>query len=61
MDTASTPNQIPQTTRVATFKVSLTDYEGLETVARREERSVSAVIRLAIRDYLEANGLKEAA
>lgn len=39
---------------IATFKLPADEYERLEQVARDEERSVSAVLRLALRDYLES-------
>jgi predicted transcriptional regulator len=39
--------------RVATFKLPDSDYRLLEQLAERTDRSVSAVIRLAIRAYLE--------
>lgn len=48
-----TPSEKTQS-RIATFKVPVDEYERLEQVARDEERSVSAVLRLALRDYLES-------
>lgn len=44
----------PPKHRIATFKLPVDEYRRLEQVARDEERSVSAVIRLALRGYLEA-------
>jgi predicted transcriptional regulator len=55
-----TPNQTPGT-RIATFKIGLDDYEQVEAVAERDDRSVSAVLRLAVRDYLDARLGKEKA
>jgi predicted transcriptional regulator len=52
MDTTVPVNS--EATRTATFKVSLDEYRRLERVAREDDRSVSAVLRLAVRDYLEA-------
>ncbi len=51
MDTQTHVNT--DATRTATFKVSLDEYRRLELVAREDDRSVSAVLRLAVRDYLE--------
>jgi len=48
-----TPTQKSETLRVATFKVSQADYARVEEVAARDDRSVSAVLRLAVRRYLE--------
>lgn len=39
-------------TRIATFKLGQQEYQRLEMIARKEERSVSAVLRLAVRRYL---------
>lgn len=39
--------------QVTTVQLDPDMLEGLQQVAEREERTVSAVIRLAIRDYLE--------
>ena len=39
--------------RITSFKVDPIDHERLERVAAEDERSVSAVIRLAIRRYLD--------
>ena len=38
--------------RVATFKLPGRDYERLERIAREEDRTISAVLRLAVREYL---------
>jgi len=45
-------------TRIATFKVGRDEYERLEELARDDERSVSAVLRLAVREYLEAREVR---
>lgn len=42
----------PQT-RIATFKIPADEYRRLEEIAERDDRSVSAVLRLAVRVYLE--------
>ena len=43
--------------KIASFKIAPEEYRRLEEVAEREERSVSAVIRIAVRQYLdEADG-----
>lgn len=42
--------------RIATFKIDADDYNRLEDAAREDDRSVSAVLRLAVRDYLDARG-----
>lgn len=51
MDTQS---QKAETLRVATFKIDQADYAKVEAVAARDDRSVSAVLRLAVRQYLES-------
>jgi predicted transcriptional regulator len=40
-------------TRLASFQIPLDLYRRLELLAERHDRSVSAVLRLAVRDYLE--------
>ena len=40
-------------TRVATFKIGQADYDQLERLAIQDDRSVSAVLRLAVRQYLD--------
>lgn len=42
-----------QAQRIATFKLPPEEYKELEEIAEREERSVSAVLRLAVRLYIE--------
>jgi predicted transcriptional regulator len=39
-------------TRLASFQIPLDLYRRLELLAERHDRSVSAVLRLAVRDYL---------
>jgi predicted transcriptional regulator len=39
-------------TRLASFQIPVTEYRRLELLAERHDRSVSAVLRLAVRDYL---------
>ena len=48
-------------TRIATFKLPDEDYRRLEQIAASEERSVSAVLRLAVRSYIEGAGQETAA
>lgn len=50
-----------ESTRTATFKIGLQDYERLESLAETDDRSVSAVLRLAVREYLDARSAKEEA
>jgi predicted transcriptional regulator len=40
-------------TRLASFQIQTAEYRRLELLAERHDRSVSAVLRLAVRDYLE--------
>lgn len=40
-------------TRIATFKIPTSDYQQVERIAEREDRSVSAVLRLAVKQYLD--------
>lgn len=39
--------------RIATFKLPGDEYAQVEQIAKRDDRSMSAVFRLAVRDYLE--------
>jgi predicted DNA-binding ribbon-helix-helix protein len=39
-------------TRMVTFMLDSKDYEKVVLVSRVEDRSLSAVLRLAVRDYL---------
>ena len=47
-------------TKVATFKIDQGDYDQLERVAIQDDRSVSAVLRLAVRHYLDQRQEKAA-
>lgn len=47
--------------RIATFKIGESDYERLERVAAEDDRSVSAVLRVAVRFYLEQREAERAA
>lgn len=49
---ASTQNGKNET-RLATFRLAETDYREVEEIAATDDRSVSAVLRLAVRAYLE--------
>jgi predicted transcriptional regulator len=47
----TSPSQTPS--KIATFKLPADEWRRLEEVAEQDERSVSAVIRLAVRQYLD--------
>jgi predicted transcriptional regulator len=51
--TADTPREQPM---VATFKMNPGDYERLQEIARREDRTLSWVLRQAVRTYLSHEG-----
>lgn len=53
MDTPSTPSAESQTLNVISFKVADSDRRRLEAVATEDDRSVSWVLRQAVRRYLE--------
>jgi predicted transcriptional regulator len=40
-------------TKITSFLIDLSDWERLERTAQEQDRSVSAVIRVAIRRYLD--------
>ena len=50
-----------QETRIVTFKMDGDEYDRLAALARKEDRSVSAVIRLAVRDYVDREAPEAAA
>lgn len=52
---------IPAAVKIASFKIDADEYERVEAVAERDERSVSAVLRLAVRDYLERHETEQVA
>jgi predicted transcriptional regulator len=48
MTTQDTSDQV-----MASFQLPMSDYRRLTEIAATDERSVSAVLRLAVRDYLK--------
>jgi predicted transcriptional regulator len=51
--TTTEPREQPM---VATFKMNPGDYERLQAIARREDRTLSWVLRQAVRTYLSHEG-----
>jgi predicted transcriptional regulator len=52
----TTTEQPREQPKVATFKMNAGDYEQLEEIARREDRTLSWVLRQAVRTYLSHEG-----
>jgi predicted transcriptional regulator len=51
--TTTEPREQP---KVATFKMNAGDYQRLEAIAKREDRTLSWVLRQAVSSYLSHEG-----
>lgn len=54
MTTPASESETLMASRVTSFKVDDAEYRLLERIAAEDDRSVSAVIRLAIRQYVDS-------